>query len=148
MKARPQSFYYVAKRLIGEVFQEERRPTQTYEAILLSVAEGMWNTTLISSRLSMEPQKVSSYLSTLEKMDLVRRIRAYKGGKGIEWYYDVVSPVLSVVLYAEAKYRVSEGYGKSEAGLDYPVYRELQFSIGKMLAEYHGAELAYTPKET
>jgi hypothetical protein len=79
-------------------------------------------------------------------MGLIRRIRVYKGGKGVEWYYDVVSPILSVILYAEAKYRVSEGYGRGKADLDYPVYRELQFSIGEMLAEYHDAELGYTPQ--
>ncbi len=35
VKAMPQSFYHIAKGVIGEVFQEEeRRLTQTYEAIL------------------------------------------------------------------------------------------------------------------
>jgi len=49
IKRNPQSFYYITKGLIGEIFQEEdRKLTQTYEAILLELAGGMWNSTMIS----------------------------------------------------------------------------------------------------
>ena len=142
------SFYYVVKGLIGEIFQEEdRKLTQTYEAILLEVAGGMWNSTLIASRLAamdLNPQKASSYLDTLFKMGLIKKIKVYRGGRGSEWYYDLDSPVMSAVLYAEAKYRVSEGF-RGRVDLTYPISKELQFSIGEMLAEYYGAELAYSP---
>ncbi|MEM1627562.1 MAG: ATP-binding protein [Sulfolobaceae archaeon] len=145
----PQSFYYIAKGLIGEIFQEEERKlTQTYEAILLAISEGMWNSSLISAklqqRMEVNPSKVSSYLNTLFKMGLIKKIRVYKGGKGSEWYYDLDSPIMTVTFYAEAKYRVSEGIRQS-IDLTYPISKEIQFSIGEMLAEYYDAELAYTP---
>ncbi|MCH4814709.1 MAG: AAA family ATPase [Saccharolobus sp.] len=144
------SFYYITKGLIGEIFQEEdRKLTQIYEAILLEVAEGMWNSSMISaklqSRMDINPSKASSYLDTLFKMGLIKKIKIYKGGKGNEWYYDLDSPIMSVTFYAEAKYKVSEG-AKSEVDLTYPISKEIQFSIGEMLAEYYNAELAYTPQ--
>ena len=143
-----QSFYYVVKGLIGEIFQEEdRKLTQTYEAVLLEVAEGMWNSVMVASKLSplgLNPPKVSSYLDTLFKMGLIKKIKVYRGGRGSEWYYDVDSPVMGVVLYAEAKYKVSEGT-RGKVDLTYPISKELQFSVGELLAEYYDAELAYTP---
>ena len=53
---------------------------------------------------------------------------------------------MAVTFYAEAKYEVSEGRRVS-VDLTYPISKELQFSIGEVLAEYYGAELAYTPHE-
>lgn len=149
VKRNPQSFYYITKGLVGEVFQEEERKlTQIYEAILLEVSEGMWNSTMISaklqSRMDINPSKVSSYLTTLFKMGLIKKIKVYKGGKGSEWYYDLDSPIMSVTFYAEAKYRISEGV--KSVDLTYPISKEIQFAIGEMLAEYYDAELAYTPQ--
>ncbi|BCU68013.1 ATPase [Sulfolobales archaeon HS-7] len=149
VRRNPQSFYYINKGLIGEVFQEEERKlTQTYEAILLEISEGMWNSTMISaklqSRMDINPSKVSSYLTTLFKMGLIKKIKVYRGGKGSEWYYDLESPIMSVVFYAEAKYRISEGVGP--VNLTYPISKEIQFAIGEMLAEYYDAELGYTPQ--
>ncbi|MQL56188.1 AAA family ATPase [Acidianus ambivalens] len=146
----PQSFYYITKGLIGEIFQEEdRKLTQTYEAILLEVAGGMWNSSMISAKLQagmdINPSKASSYLDTLFKMGLIKKIRVYKGGKGSEWYHDLDSPIMSVTFYAEAKYKVSEK-GNKIVDLSYPISKELQFSIGEMLAEYYNAELAYVPQ--
>jgi hypothetical protein len=130
----PQSFYYITKGLIGEIFQEEdRKLTQTYEAILLEVAGGMWNSSMISAKLQagmdINPSKASSYLDTLFKMGLIKKIRVYKGGKGSEWYHDLDSPIMSVTFYAEAKYKVSEK-GNKIVDLTYPISKELQFSIG------------------
>ena len=146
IKRNPQSFYYITK---GEIFQEEdRKLTQTYEAILLEVAEGMWNSRMVSAKLQsamgINPSKASSYLDTLFKMGLIKKIKVYKGGKGSEWYYDIDSPIMSVTFYAEAKYKVSEG--NKSVDLTYPISKELQFSIGEMLAEYYNAELAYVPQ--
>ncbi|BBG22846.1 AAA family ATPase [Sulfuracidifex tepidarius] len=146
----PQSFYYITKGLIGEIFQEEdRKLTKTYEAILLEVAEGMWNTSMISARLQskmdMNTSKASSYINTLFNLGLIKKIKVYKGGKGSEWYYDLDSPIMETTFYAEAKYRVSEGT-KVVLDLTYPISKEMQFSIGEMLAEYYNAELAYTPQ--
>jgi len=150
IKRNPQSFYYITKGLIGEIFQEEdRKLTQTYEAILLELAGGMWNSTMISAKLQQTMQvnqsEVSSYLSTLFKMGLIKKIKVHKGGRGTEWYYDLDSPIMSVTFYAEAKYRVSEGI-RSSVDLTYPISKEMQFSVGEMLAEYYDAELAYTPQ--
>lgn len=146
----PQRFYYVVKGLIGEVFQEEERMfTQIYEAILVSVAEGEWNSSIIASRLqstlSVNGSTVSSYLDSLYKMGLVKKIRVFRGGRGVEWYYTLSSPIMSAVLYAEAKHRISDN--DQEVDLTRPIARELQFSVGELLAEKHGAQLAYSPKE-
>lgn len=144
------SFYYITKGLIGEIFQEEERKlTQTYEAILSEVAEGMWNSSMVSAKLQpvmdLTPSKASSYLNTLFKMGLIKKIKVYKGGRGSEWYYNLDSPIMAVTFYAEAKYKVSEGR-RANVDLTYPISKELQFSIGELLAEYYGAELAYTPQ--
>ena len=145
----PQGFYYVVKGLIGEVFQEEeRRFTQIYEAILISVAEGEWNSSIITSRLqstlSVNGSTVSSYLDSLGKMGLIRKIKVFRGGRGAEWYHTLSSPLMSAVLYAEAKHRVSDN--NQEVDLTRPIARELQFSVGELLAEKNGAQPAYSPK--
>jgi hypothetical protein len=95
--------------------------------------------------MDINPSKASSYLDTLFKMGLIKKIRVYKGGKGSEWYHDLDSPIMSVTFYAEAKYKVSEK-GNKIVDLTYPISKELQFSIGEMLAEYYNAELAYVPQ--
>ncbi|WP_236752257.1 hypothetical protein [Acidianus sp. HS-5] len=61
-----------------------------------------------------------------------------------ENYYKVYSPQLSLALYAEAKYRVSELDVKVN---ELPIGREVQFSVGELLAKYFGGVLYYSPKE-
>jgi AAA+ ATPase superfamily predicted ATPase len=131
----PQGFYCVGKGLIGEVFQEEeRRFTQIYEAILISVVKGEWDSSIIASRLqstlSVNGSTVSSYLDSLSKMGLVKKIRVFRGGEGAEWYCTISSPLMSAVLYAEAKHRVSDN--DQEVNLTRAIARELQFSVGEL----------------
>ncbi|ADX82144.1 conserved hypothetical protein [Sulfolobus islandicus HVE10/4] len=63
---------------------------------------------------------------------------------GKENYYKLSSPPLSLILYAESKYMVSERDALIE---ELPIGREVQFSIGEMLAKYFGGQLYYSPKE-
>ncbi len=57
----------------------------------------------------------------------------------------VRSPILSLILYAEAKYSVSElGAGPP---IELPIGREVQFSVGEMLANYFNATQYYSPRE-
>ncbi|MCY0890222.1 MAG: hypothetical protein OWQ51_04450 [Pyrobaculum arsenaticum] len=63
---------------------------------------------------------------------------------GRERYYAVRSPALSLILYAEAKYSVSD-LGAEPAEL--LLGREAQFTIGEMLASYFGGVQRYSPRE-
>lgn len=68
--------------MIGEVFQEDRKLAQMYEAVLLEVAEGKWNLVMVVSKLSplsLNSLKVSSDLDTFFKMDLIKMIKAHRG---------------------------------------------------------------------
>ncbi|WP_338602164.1 helix-turn-helix domain-containing protein [Sulfolobus tengchongensis] len=141
--------YMVTKGLIGEIFEEEERQlTLLYEAILLSLAEGEWNTALISGSLASKgfnipASTVSSYLDTLVNMGLVDKIKIYGEKRKARWYYKISSPIISLMFYAEAKYNVSF----TEEARELPMGRELQFVIGKMMAERYGGTLAYSPYE-
>ncbi|MCY0882990.1 MAG: AAA family ATPase [Acidianus infernus] len=141
--------YMVTKALIGEIFEEEERQlTSLYEAILLSLAEGEWNTAIIAGSLNSKgfnvtPSSVSGYLETLQNMGLVEKIPIYGEKKRARWYYKISSPIISLIFYAEAKYNVSFTENVGEL----PIGREVQFSIGDLLAEKHSATLAYSPYE-
>jgi len=66
-------------------------------------------------------------------MGLIRKIRVFRGGRGAEWYHTLSSPLMSAVLYAEAKHRVSDN--NQEVDLTRPIARELQFSVGELPRE-------------
>jgi AAA+ ATPase superfamily predicted ATPase len=141
--------YMVAKALIGEIFEEEERQlTMLYEAVLLSLAEGEWNTPIISGALNSKgfnvtPSTVSGILDTLVNMGLVEKIKIYGDRRRARWYYRISSPIISLMFYAEAKYNVSF----TETLGELPIGREVQFSIGEMMAEYKNLTLAYSPYE-
>ncbi|MFP3202607.1 MAG: AAA family ATPase [Sulfolobus sp.] len=141
--------YMVAKALIGEIFEEEERQlTMLYEAVLLSLAEGEWNTTIISGALNSKgfnviPSTVSGILDTLVNMGLVEKIKIYGDRRRARWYYRISSPIISLMFYAEAKYNVSF----TETLGELPIGREVQFSIGEMMAEYKNLTFAYSPYE-
>ncbi len=63
---------------------------------------------------------------------------------GREPYYKVRSPPLSLLLYAESKYAVSETNLQVK---ELPMGKEVQFSVGEMLAKYFEGELHYSPRE-
>ena len=141
--------YMVTKALIGEIFEEEERQlTNLYEAVLLSLAEGEWNTAIIANSLNSKgfnvtASSVSGYLDTLHGMGLVMKVPIYGEKRKARWYYKISSPIISLLFYAEAKYSVSF----TESVGELPIGREVQFSIGEMLAEKYKATLAYSPYE-
>ncbi|PVU68100.1 ATP-binding protein [Sulfolobus sp. SCGC AB-777_G05] len=141
--------YMVTKALIGEIFEEEERQlTMLYEAVLLSLAEGEWNTPIISGALNSKgfnvtPSTVSGILDTLVNMGLVEKIKIYGDRRRARWYYRISSPIISLMFYAEAKYNVSF----TETLGELPIGREVQFSIGEMMAEYKNLTFAYSPYE-
>lgn len=83
---------------------------------------------------------VSSMINKLIKMRLVMRIPAL----GRANYYKVRSPPLSLILYAESKYSISE---RDAVVRELPIGREVQFSIGEMLIRYFGGLLYHSSKE-
>ncbi|ACP37407.1 AAA family ATPase [Saccharolobus islandicus] len=141
LKKRIKEFSLVAKGLIGEVFKEEERQlTDLYYKILLTLGEGVWRSKEIAGIVQREEPTITSMINKLAKMGLVSKILTL----GKENYYKVSSPPLSLILYAESKYMVSERDALIE---ELPIGREVQFSIGEMLAKYFGGQLYYSPKE-
>lgn len=134
----------VARGLIGEVFaEEERELTETYWRAILLVAEGYWKSTDVAGALGLKGglASASSILSKLAKMGELRANPTLGRGR----YYAVRSPALSLILYTEAKYSVSD-LGAEPAEL--PLGREAQFTIGEMLASYFGGVQRYSPERT
>ncbi len=141
LKKRIKEFSLVAKGLIGEVFKEEERQlTDLYYKILLTLGEGVWRSKEIAGIVQREEPTITSMINKLAKMGLVSKILTL----GKENYYKVSSPPLSLILYAESKYMVGERDALIE---ELPIGREVQFSIGEMLAKYFGGQLYYSPKE-
>ncbi len=147
---RSYQLFMVTKALIGEIFEEEERQlTNLYEAILLALAEGEWNTSTISGVLAsrgfnVTASTVSGYLETLGNMGLVEKFPIYGEKKRARWYYKISSPIISLMFYAEAKYNISF---TQETRIELPLGREVQFSIGELLAERYNATFAYSPYE-
>ncbi|MEM4650410.1 MAG: ATP-binding protein [Pyrobaculum sp.] len=141
--SRIKEFSLISKGLVGEVFREEDRElTDMYYRILLLLGEGVWRTSEIAGII--QPRggvaTVSSMVNKLVKMGLVKKIPTLSR----EGYYKVDSPPLSLALYAESKYAVGE---RDVEIPDLPVGREVQFSVGEMLAKYFRGTLYYSPKE-
>ncbi|BCS92630.1 AAA family ATPase [Metallosphaera javensis (ex Sakai et al. 2022)] len=141
--------YMVTKGLVGEIFEEEERQLTTlYEAILMSLAEGEWNTSVIAGSLAgkgldVTASSVSGYLDVLASLGLVEKIEIFGPKRRARWYYRLSSPILSLMFYAEAKYNVSV----TESVGELPLGREVQFAVGELLAEKHGGIMAYSPHE-
>ncbi|AKV73627.1 ATPase [Metallosphaera sedula] len=149
LQERGYQLYMVTKGLVGEVFEEEERQLTTlYEAILMSLAEGEWNTSIIAGSLAgkgidITASSVSGYLDVLAGLGLVDKVEIFGARRRARWYYRLSSPVLSLMFYAEAKYNVSV----TERVGELPLGREVQFAIGELLAEKHGGVMAYSPYE-
>ncbi len=140
---RVKEFSLISKGLIGEVFKEEERQlTETYYKVLLLLGEGIWKSSEIAGILQPKGgvATVSSLLNRMAKMGLVEKIPTLSK----ENFYAVKSPPLSLSLYAEAKYAVSERDVKVPS---LPIGREVQFSVGGMLARYFGGTQYYSPRE-
>ncbi|MFP3065474.1 MAG: AAA family ATPase [Sulfolobus sp.] len=140
---RIKEFSLIAKGLIGEVFKEEERQlTDIYYKILLLIGEGIWKTSEIAGIIQPKGGEgtISSMVNKLVKMGLAQKIPTLSKEK----YYKIRSPPLSLTLYAESKYAVSETDFEVK---DLPIGREVQFSIGEMLSKYFGGVQYYSPKE-
>ncbi|HLH45462.1 MAG TPA: ATP-binding protein [bacterium] len=140
---RIKEFALIAKGLIGEVFKEEERQlTDLYYKIILLLGEGIWRSSEIAGIAQPRGGQAttSSLLSKLAKMGLAMKIPTL----GREPYYKVRSPPLSLLLYAESKYAVSETNLQIK---ELPIGKEVQFSVGEMLAKYFEGELHYSPRE-
>ncbi len=138
-----------AQGLVGEVFSEEERMlTSLYDSILLLMGEGVWSAKemagILSSRglLSGGTAAVTGILSRLESMGLAMKIPLWKSGRA-RYLYRHRSPLLSVLYYMEAKFGVSDGYQPEEGAIKSILGREIQLSVGEMLARREGARLAY-----
>jgi len=138
-----------AQGLVGEVFSEEERVlTSLYDSILLLMGEGVWSAKemagILSSRglLSGGIAAVTGILSRLESMGLATKIPLWKSGR-TKYLYRHRSPLLSVLYYMEAKFGVNDGYPPEEDAIRSVLGREIQLSVGEMLARREGARLAY-----
>ena len=141
--SRIREFSLISKGLLGEVFKEEERQlTDTYYKILLLLGEGIWKTSEIAGIIQPKGGEgtISSMVNKLAKMGLVQKIPTLSR----ENYYRIRSPALSLTLYAESKYAISETDLEVK---DLPIGREVQFSIGEMLSKYFGGVQYYSPKE-
>ncbi|ARM76812.1 AAA family ATPase [Acidianus manzaensis] len=140
---RIKEFSLISKGLIGEVFKEEERSlTEIYYQLLLRVAEGIWKTSELAGILQVKGGEatVSSLMNKLSRMGLIKKIRTL----GKEYYYRHVSPVISLSLYAESKYLITE---RDVRVHELPIGLEVQFSIGEMISKYYGGDFVYSPKE-
>jgi len=143
LKNRINEFVLIAKGLIGEVFQEEERQlTDTYYHLLTLLAEGVWRSSELAGILGLAggEASVSSILNKLSNMGLVQKVPTLGRGN----YYKIESPVVSLILYAEAKYKVSE---RDVSVQELPLGREAQFAVGELLARHFNGTLYYSPKE-
>ncbi len=140
----------VVQGLVGEVFlEEERQLTRVYEALLRLLALRVWNIKLIAHRLyslgltsSPQPSSVTGLLHVMEKMGLVTRLPLWKT-RYSRIYYMHNSPLLAMLLYLDEETGGSEWEASLEAvRTRYSI--EVQFTLGRLLAEYHGLRQAYT----
>lgn len=140
----------IVQGLIGEVFlEEERQLTKLYEALLRLLALRNWNIKMLAHRLyglgltsTPQPSSVTGVLHAMEKMGLVTRLPLWRT-RYSRIYYMHRSPLLAMLLYLD------EETGGLEGGLSLETVKtrysiEVQFTIGRLLAEYHGLRHAYT----
>ncbi len=139
-----------SRGLIGEVFvEEERHLTRVYESTLQLLAKGYWRANDIAVKLyeagltsSPQPGIATGILMALEGMGLVERVPLWKT-RGSRVYYRHRSPLVSLLywtldLIEEPDARVNPEALKSRYGI------ELQFTLGELLAKYHGLKRAYS----
>ncbi|MGB9854744.1 MAG: AAA family ATPase [Candidatus Bathyarchaeales archaeon] len=138
--------------LVGEVFEEEERSiTRVYDAVLRLIGEGFWKPSEISGVLTSNNlisgglPTVTGLLERLTSMGLIEKIPLWKT-RGSRHYYKHRSPLLSIIHYIDQKLGISEGaYQRIDYNLASNIIgRELQFSLGEMLAEYHEGKRSYT----
>ncbi|MCS7369152.1 MAG: AAA family ATPase [archaeon GBS-70-058] len=147
--------YYLAastQGLIGEVFEEEERAlTRIYDAILRLVGEGVWKPSeiagiLTSNNMIMGGQStVTGILERLVNMGLLEKIPLWKT-RGARFYFKHRSPIVSIIQYIDQKLNITEtpNINVKREIVANVLSREIQFSLGEMMAEYIGGRRAYT----
>jgi hypothetical protein len=146
--------YYLATSihgLIGEVFEEEERAlTRVYDAILRLVGEGMWKPSEIAGVLASNNMitggqaTVIGMLERLVNMGLLEKIPLWRT-RGARFYFKHRSPIASIIQYIDQKLNITEN-PNTNVGREIvmtAISREIQFSLGEMLAEYIGGRRAY-----
>ncbi len=88
--------------LLGEIFkEEERKLTDTYEAILLGISRGANTHGELRSFLSgkiKEANSLSSYLKIMEEIDLIKKVKVW-GNTRYRYMYFHASPVVDFYYY-------------------------------------------------
>ena len=139
--------------LVGEVFSEEERTlTALYDSVLRLLAEGMWRPSEIASILTSRgllqggTPAVTGILRRLADMGLVDGIPLWKSRRA-RVYYRHRSPLLSLLLNMEQKFGVSDGYRPEYESVRSAFGREVEYSVGEMLAERLDGRLAHYVSE-
>ncbi len=134
--------------LVGEVFTEEERSlTALYDSIMRLLAEGRWRPVemagILASRGLLEggAPAVTGILAKLSSMGLVDRVPLWRSGRS-RVYYRHRSPLLSLLLYLEQKYGISDGFKPQCKSAMSAFGKEAEYSIGELLAERLGGKLA------
>jgi predicted AAA+ superfamily ATPase len=141
-----------AKGVIGEVFgEEDRKLTKLYEETLKLLGTGVWNTkeiaNILYSRELLEnpsPGTITGLLDKLEEIGLVTKIKLWKT-RGARYYYKHTSPLLSIIYGLAGKYGLDEIETSIDEKWILELYaRELAFSLGELIAEYHNGIQSYS----
>ncbi len=142
-----------AQGLVGEVFTEEERTlTALYESAMRLLAEGAWRPSeiagILSSRGLLEggTPAVSGILARLSSMGIVDGVPLWRSRRA-RVYYRHRSPLLSLLLYLEQKFGVSDGYAPEYGPVRSAFGREAEYSVGEMLAEWLGGRMAHHVSE-
>ena len=99
--------------LIGEIFTEEERGLSlVYEGILRSIADGKRHSGEIASQLyshkiipAENPSLIHPYLVILKDIGMLEKIKIFNKNK---YYYYLISPIMDLYYYLDAKYGFSE----------------------------------------
>jgi hypothetical protein len=147
--------YYLATSthgLVGEVFEEEERAlTRVYDATLRLVGEGIWKPSEIAGILTSNNMitggqtTVIGILERLVNMGLLEKIPLWRT-RGARFYFKHRSPIASIIQYIDQKLNITENpnINVNREMVMNAVSREMQFSLGEMMAEYIGGKRAYT----
>jgi hypothetical protein len=147
--------YYLATSthgLVGEIFEEEERTlTRIYDAILRLVGEGIWKPSEIAVILTSNnmitggQSTVIGIIERLVNMGLLEKISLWKT-RGARFYFKHRSPIVSIIQYIDQKLNITETpkINVNREIVTNAISREIQFSLGEMMAEYIGGKRAYT----
>ncbi len=138
-----------ASGLVGEVFEEERKLTRLYDAMLRLLAAGYWSSRALAQKLyeaglleRPEMGVVTGILAHMERMGLVEGLRLWRT-RGARVYYRHRSNLLSVLLYFEER-SWELGLSPNREEVLARLGLEAQFFVGELLSERYGLARAYS----